>query len=315
MTDKQNLTPSAYKRMRSQWDALKTDNKLQEYMHKYEDAYNPQARKLVFDGTTYAYDKKKHASRKLQLAVFKHYYQHVEKTMTKYGRKKWRQRQTGPNYDLMNEQAKQYREFSSAKKLQDWYQDKLKTPLDSAEGTTLKKALGGDAGSMTLGFAKYTGMGLKGLGKVFRFKEPLKELWLKKKGLKVYLDVEFRVEDAAGKEGDFKTRTRPYTVTSFETVDSTLKTMMLELELFFHEKELYKSGLTVKFVKGMTLHYGVYKPLAGSAYLPLPDCVANTGSCVNVQYNDKYCFKYCMLCAVHKVHENPTPSAPLSTPS
>ena len=48
-------------------------------MGKYEDVYNPQARKLVFDGMTYAYDKKKHASRKLQLAVFKHYYENVEK--------------------------------------------------------------------------------------------------------------------------------------------------------------------------------------------------------------------------------------------
>ena len=119
-----------------------TDDKLQEYMKKYEDAYNPQARKLVFDGTTYAYDKKKHASRKLQLAVFKHYYQNVEKTMTKYGRKKWKQRQAGPNYDLMIEQAQQHREFSSAKKLQEWYQDKLKTPLDTAEGTQLKKNRG-----------------------------------------------------------------------------------------------------------------------------------------------------------------------------
>ena len=67
MSGKQKLTPSAYKRMRSQWDAMKTDDKLEEYMNKFEDAYNPQARKLVFDGTTYAYDKKKHASRKLQL--------------------------------------------------------------------------------------------------------------------------------------------------------------------------------------------------------------------------------------------------------
>ena len=90
MSGKQNLSPSAYKRMRSQWDARKTDDKLQEYMSKYEDAYNPQARKLFFDGTTYAYDKKKHASRKLQLAAFKHYYENFEKTMTKYGRKKWR---------------------------------------------------------------------------------------------------------------------------------------------------------------------------------------------------------------------------------
>ena len=79
MPEKQGLTPSAYKRMRSQWDALKTEDKLDKYLETYEDAYNPQARKLVFDGVTYAYDKKKHASRKLQLAVFKHYYENVEK--------------------------------------------------------------------------------------------------------------------------------------------------------------------------------------------------------------------------------------------
>jgi hypothetical protein len=117
------------------------------------------------------------------------------------------------------------------------------------------------------------------------------------------LDVEFRVTDAAGKDGDFKTRTRPYSLTSLAQVDSNLKSMMLEMELFFHEKELYKSGLTVKKVKGMTMHYGVYKPLAGAAYLPLPECLASTRSCVHVQNDDKYCFKYCMLCAVHKVYD------------
>ena len=239
--------------------------------------------------------------------MFKHYYENVEKTMAKYGRKKWRDRQKGPNYDVMNEQAQQHREFTSAKKLQDWFQDKLKTPLDTAEGTTLRKALGDKAGTMSLNMSKYTGMGLKGLGKVFRFKQTLRELLLKHKGLKVYLDVVFRVTDAAGKDGDFKTRTRPYSLTSLDQVDSNLKSMMLEMELLFHEKELYKSGLTVKNVKGMTMHYGVYKPLAGSAYLPLPDCVASTRSCVNVQNDDKYCFRYCMLCAVC---ENLTPSAP-----
>ena len=53
----------------------------------------------------------------------------------------------------------------------------------------------------------------------------------------------------------------------------------------------------------MTLQYSVYKPCARSAYLPLPDCVANTKSCVNVKNEDVYCFKYAVLCAVHKVHE------------
>ena len=38
-----------------------------------------------------------------------------------------------------------------------------------------------------------------------------------------------------------------------------------ELELLWHEKEMYKSGLTLVKLTGMAMHWGVYKPLAGSA--------------------------------------------------
>ena len=59
----------AYKRMRSQWDANKTDDKLRAYLSKNKDAYNEDTKKLFFDNTSFAYNPKKHASRKLQLAV------------------------------------------------------------------------------------------------------------------------------------------------------------------------------------------------------------------------------------------------------
>ena len=58
----------------------------------------------------------------------------------------------------------------------------------------------------------------------------------------------------------------------------------------------------------MTLHYATYKPLGGAEYLPLPDCVANTKSCVNVTNEDKYCFKYARMRAVHEVQKKKKPT-------
>ena len=86
MTAVQKLTPSVYKRMRSQWDAMKTDDKLQQFFKENPEAYNAETKKLAFDGVLYQYNPKKHPSRKLQLSVFKHYYANVETHMTKYGK-------------------------------------------------------------------------------------------------------------------------------------------------------------------------------------------------------------------------------------
>jgi hypothetical protein len=53
----------------------------------------------------------------------------------------------------------------------------------------------------------------------------------------------------------------------------------------------------------MTLHYVNYKPLKAGSFIPLPPCIANSRSCINIQNTDDLCFKYAVLCMVHKVTE------------
>jgi len=53
----------------------------------------------------------------------------------------------------------------------------------------------------------------------------------------------------------------------------------------------------------MTLHYAKYVPLKAGSFIELPPCIANSRSCINIKNTDDLCFKYAVLCMVHKVHE------------
>ena len=57
----------------------------------------------------------------------------------------------------------------------------------------------------------------------------------------------------------------------------------------------------------MTLHYTKYKPLKAGSFIELPPCIANAKSCINIKNNDDRCFKYSVLCMVHRVTEQVHP--------
>ena len=108
--ESQVLTPTTYKRMKSEWDALKTSNKLDEWMAAHPDAYNADGKKLYFAGKLYQYNPAKHPSRKLQLAVFNANYHDMKKTLpTKAALKRWRQRA-----EQLDKQVTLYKELTSA---------------------------------------------------------------------------------------------------------------------------------------------------------------------------------------------------------
>jgi len=44
--ESRGLTPTAYKRMKNEWDALQTSNKLDEWMAEHPDACNADDKKL-----------------------------------------------------------------------------------------------------------------------------------------------------------------------------------------------------------------------------------------------------------------------------
>ena len=73
------------------------------------------------------------------------------------------------------------------------------------------------------------------------------------------------------------------------------------------KKAMRKISSKIKATKGIRMHFTKCNPLKAGEFIPLPDCIKNTKSCINIENEDKYCFKYCVLCAVNKVHEKPHP--------
>ena len=90
-------------------------------------------------------------------------------------------------------------------------------------------------------------------------------------------------------------------------MEETFAKVVTEVELRFDEKAMRKSNLKIKATKGIRMHYTKYNPLKAGEFIPLPECIKGTKSCINIQNDDNYCFKYCVLCAVNNVHDKPHP--------
>ena len=65
------------------------------------------------------------------------------------------------------------------------------------------------------------------------------------------------------------------------------------------------SGWYVKKVLKLEIQTIVYKPLCGSAYLPLPWTLSKSGSLLNINNRDDKCFLYCLLALLHPVATEP----------
>ena len=62
------------------------------------------------------------------------------------------------------------------------------------------------------------------------------------------------------------------------------------------ENESKKSGWTLERITRINIRINKYSPMRGSSYIPLPEWVELTKSCVNVKnFNDDLCFKYSIL--------------------
>ena len=65
------------------------------------------------------------------------------------------------------------------------------------------------------------------------------------------------------------------------------------------------SGWTLEENQGLTLEMTEYHPIGGSSYIELPKNIFDTKSIVNVQNEDKECFKWSVLAALHPADHNP----------
>ena len=76
---------------------------------------------------------------------------------------------------------------------------------------------------------------------------------------------------------------------------SAMDEVMNRLSIFLREG----SGWIVQEVISLKLYTAVYRPLAGSSYIPTPPFLARKNAIVNVRNTDNECFRWAVLSALH----------------
>ena len=84
-------------------------------------------------------------------------------------------------------------------------------------------------------------------------------------------------------------------------LNEAMQKMYASLESFMREG----SGWYLKKVLKLEIHTVIYKPLGGSAYLPIPNSLALGQSILNIQNQDDKCRLYCLIASLHPVATEP----------
>lgn len=64
------------------------------------------------------------------------------------------------------------------------------------------------------------------------------------------------------------------------------------------------SGWTLHEIISLTIHYNKFVQFRGSSFLELPSAIKNQKAIINIQNNDKKCFMWAILSALHPVKQN-----------
>ena len=64
------------------------------------------------------------------------------------------------------------------------------------------------------------------------------------------------------------------------------------------------SGWSLQAILNLTIKINQLNPMRGSSYIPLPGYIARKKACINVVNNDRHCFKWALLSALHPNKEN-----------
>ena len=157
-------------------------------------------------------------------------------------------------------------------------------------------------------------MGFAGLGHIYYQKSRLREFLNKNKSMKLLIDVEFVLEyiDTLGGVGegeDFLTpiRSRRYNILNEEDLNKAVNNAGNDVQLILENKQLKKSGLRLKKVNKITIHYDKYDPTRAGQYIELPRWIQLKKACINIKNYDNLCFKYCVLCRFYEIHKKDHP--------
>ena len=96
------------------------------------------------------------------------------------------------------------------------------------------------------------------------------------------------------------------TYINLESTD--VKEILTEVILTILEKiSIYQidgSGWYFKEIVHLEIHTVIFKPMRGSAYIPLPDWIMRKKAIVNIRNNDEKCFLWCVLRYLHPRDKN-----------
>ena len=171
-------------------------------------------------------------------------------------------------------------------------------------------------------------MGYAGLSHIFYQKPRLRTYLNKHKSMKLLSDVEVEFVDVSNEledddnnevsvantfginrdKDEEKTiitsiRSRRYNILNEDDLNKAIDNMASDIQITIENKPLRKSGLKIKKIHKITIHYDKYDPTRAGKFIELPRWIALKKACINIQNHDNLCFKYCVLCKFYEIYK------------
>jgi hypothetical protein len=142
--------------------------------------------------------------------------------------------------------------------------------------------------------------------------DKLNSFLVKNPNMKILIVVSLRFDELDGGGevvGEIvkEIRSRRYSIHNSNDLQDTLNNMAADIELQIENSELPKSGLRLKGIEKIHIHYDRYNPTRGGSFIPLPKWVADKKACINIKNEDNKCAKYSIQCGFYNVHEQKNP--------
>lgn len=92
-----------------------------------------------------------------------------------------------------------------------------------------------------------------------------------------------------------------------DDLNNALETAVKQILLTIEHLEMTASNLSFVQILRITFHYDTYNPTRAGSYILLPEFFSKKKACININNEDDKCFKYCIQCHVHNIHEKKNP--------
>ena len=137
----------------------------------------------------------------------------------------------------------------------------------------------------------------------------IKKYLRKHKGMKVLLQTFSNFKSKKTNEVVRReVRSRRYEITNEDEITNVLNQMATDIEHQAEVLEASESGLVLTQMDKIKFNFDKYNPTRGGKFIPLPKWVQSKKACINIQNEDKKCFKYSIQCGICKVYEKDHPN-------